>query len=127
MRLRNSCSDRPGLIAEITSFLAERGLNIVDVDQHSASDGNFYMRLVFASPGPGSEVALRGEFATAVAGPAQMAFTLTPSDERKRMAILCSHEGHCLLDLLWRWRSGELEADIFAVISNHPDHEDDVA
>ena len=56
-----------------------------------------------------------------------MHWRLTHEDERKRMAILVSKPDHCLLDLLWRWRRGELEADIVLVASNHPDHADDVA
>ena len=49
------------------------------------------------------------------------------SSERKRVAIMVSREDHCLSDLLWRWRSGELGADVVAVVSNHPDHADQVA
>ena len=49
------------------------------------------------------------------------------SSERKRVAIMVSREDHCLSDLLWRWRSGELGAEVVAVVSNHPDHADQVA
>jgi formyltetrahydrofolate deformylase len=56
-----------------------------------------------------------------------MHWRITHEDERKRMAILVSRPDHCLLDLLWRWRRGELEANVVLVASNHPDHADDVA
>ncbi len=126
-RLLLACPDRPGLIAAVSGFLAEAGLNILDADQHSSGEGRLFMRMVFDSVPEGKREALHRRFGEQVAGPLEMEHRFAESDERKRMAIMVSREDHCLSDLLWRWRSGELGADIVAVISNHPDHADQVA
>jgi formyltetrahydrofolate deformylase len=85
------------------------------------------MRMVFdAAPGA-DRAALYRRFEEELAGPLQMEHRFAESDERKRVAIMVSHEDHCLSDLLWRWRSGELGADVVAVLSNHEQHRDQVA
>src|SRR5205085_2822852 len=65
-------------------------------------------------------------FASEVAAEFGMEWRISHSDQLKRVAVLVSREEHCLLDLLWRWRRGELEAEIVRVASNHPDLEEDV-
>jgi formyltetrahydrofolate deformylase len=125
-RLLLACPDRPGLIAAVSGFLAAAGLNIIDADQHSSAEGRFFMRMVFDAPPEGEREELHARFATEIGTPNAMEYTFADSDERKRMAIMVSREDHCLSDLLWRWRSGELEAELTAVISNHADHEDSV-
>ncbi len=121
-RLLLACPDQPGLIARVSGFLAAAGLNIVDADQHSTAEGRFFMRMVF-DPVP---VAERGElerrFAAELAEPFEMEHRFADSEVRKRVAIMVSREDHCLSDLLWRWRSGELDCELTAVVSNHPDH-----
>ena len=126
-RLLLACPDRPGLIAAVSGFLAEAGLNIVDADQHSSGEGRLFMRMVFDSVPKGKREALHRRFEEEVAGPLEMEHRFAESEERKRMAIMVSREDHCLSDLLWRWRSCELGAEIVAVISNHPDHAEQVA
>jgi formyltetrahydrofolate deformylase len=117
-----ACPDRPGLIAAVSGFLAEAGLNIVDADQHSSNEGRFFMRMVFDA-GPESERKdLQRRFAEGIAARFEMDFRFAESSERKRVAIMASREDHCLSDLLWRWRSGELGAEVVAVISNHDEH-----
>jgi formyltetrahydrofolate deformylase len=126
-RLLISCPDRPGLIALVSGFLADSGLNIVDADQHATAEGRFFMRMVFdAVPAPQRDE-LERRFAAEVAEPRGMEHRFFDSEERKRVAIMVSREDHCLSDLLWRWRSGELEGEVIAVVSNHPDHADQVA
>ncbi|HEX2097093.1 MAG TPA: formyltetrahydrofolate deformylase [Solirubrobacterales bacterium] len=121
-RLLLACPDRPGLIAAVSGFLAEAGRNIVDADQHSSDEGRFFMRMVF-EPAPAEERAeLYTRFARDLAEPLGMDHRFAESSERKRVAIMVSREDHCLSDLLWRWRSGELGAELVAVVSNHPDH-----
>ena len=121
-RLLLACPDRPGLIAAVSGFLADAGLNIVDADQHSSHEGRFFMRMAF-EPAPEVERAgLHRRFREEIAEPFEMDHRFAESAERKRVAIMVSREDHCLSDLLWRWRSGELGADIACVISNHPDH-----
>jgi formyltetrahydrofolate deformylase len=126
-RLLLACPDRPGLIAAVSGFLADAGLNIVDADQHSSEEGRFFMRMVF-EPAPEAERAsLYRRFEEEIGQPLRMDHRFAESGERKRVAIMVSREDHCLSDLLWRWRSGELGADLVGVISNHPDHGDQVA
>ena len=125
-RLLLACPDRPGLIAAVSGFLADADLNIVDADQHSSHEGRFFMRMVF-EPAPEAErEALRRRFQEEIADRFEMEHRFAESGERKRVAIMVSREDHCLSDLLWRWRSGELGAEITCVISNHPEHADQV-
>jgi formyltetrahydrofolate deformylase len=126
-RLLLACPDRPGLIATVSGFLAEAGLNIVDVDQHSTAEGRFFMRMVFDSVPPGERESLRRRFAREVAEPFQMDHRFAESSHRKRVSIMVSREDHCLSDLLWRWRNRELGGELAGVVSNHPDHADQVA
>jgi formyltetrahydrofolate deformylase len=121
-RLLLACPDRPGLIATASGFLAEAGLNIVDADQHSSAEGRLFMRMVFDSPSADEREALYQRFAREVAGPLEMDYVFSAASRAKRVAIMVSREDHCLSDLLWRWRSGELSVDLLGVISNHPDH-----
>jgi formyltetrahydrofolate deformylase len=121
-RLLLACPDRPGLIAAVSGFLADAGLNIVDADQHSSGEGRLFMRMVFEAAPAGEREALYKRFDEEIAGPLEMDHRFAEAAERKRIAIMVSREDHCLSDLLWRWRSGELGAELVAVVSNHSDH-----
>ncbi len=123
-RLLLACPDRPGLIARVSGFLAEAGLNIVDVDQHSTAEGRFFMRMVFDQVPAGDLAALGQRFAHEVGDPFEMEFELAETSATKTVAVMVSREDHCLSDLLWRWRNGDLGGEIVSVISNHPDHAD---
>jgi formyltetrahydrofolate deformylase len=125
-RLLLACPDRPGLIATVSGFLADAGLNIVDADQHSTAEGRFFMRMVFDAPGAEREEVER-RFAEEVAAPYEMEHRFAEASHRKRIAIMVSREDHCLSDLLWRWRNRELGGELALVISNHPDHAEQVA
>jgi formyltetrahydrofolate deformylase len=120
-RLMLACPDRPGLIATVSGFLAEAGLNIVDVDQHSTEAGRFFMRMVFDSPGGEGRGALEERFAREIAAPFEMDHSFSESTYKKRVAVMVSREDHCLSDLLWRRRNDHLGGEIAAVISNHED------
>ncbi len=126
-RLLLACPDRPGLIAAVSGFLAEAGLNIVDADQHSSHEGRFFMRMAFEPPAQADRAALQRRFREEIAEPFEMEHRFAESSDPKRIAVMVSREDHCLSDLLWRWRSGELGADIVCVISNHPDHAEQVS
>lgn len=128
-RLLLSCADRPGLVAAVSSFLAGAGANIITLDQHSTEQtgGMFMQRTIFHLPGlAAARDALESDFATRLAGPFEMDFRLTEAAKPQRVAILASREDHCLLDLLWRNRRGELDVSVVLVISNHPDLADAV-
>jgi formyltetrahydrofolate deformylase len=125
-RLLLACPDRPGLIARVSGFLADSGLNIVDVDQHSSAEGRFFMRMVFDRVPDGERQALERRFAEEIGEPFEMDYEFSESSRSKRVAVMVSREDHCLSDLLWRWRNGDLGGDLVTVISNHPDHADQV-
>jgi formyltetrahydrofolate deformylase len=121
-RLLLACPDQPGLIARVSGFLAESGLNIVDVDQHSSAEGRFFMRMVFDHVPEGEREALEMRFAREIGEPFAMDYEFHDTARTKRVAIMVSREDHCLSDLLWRWRNGDLGGELVAVLSNHPDH-----
>jgi len=122
-RLLISCADRPGVVAGIAGFLYRRGANITDSHQHSSDPegGRFFMRLEFVLEGMDA-TAFERDFAADVGGPLGLHWRITHAARPQRVAVLVSREDHCLLDLLWRWRRGELPGDIVLVASNHPDH-----
>lgn len=123
-RLLLRCADRPGLVAAVSTFLADAGANIVSLAQHatSQSGGMFMQRTVFHLPGlAAAREGLERDFAEKVAEPYAIDFRLTEAAKPKRVAIMASKTDHCLLDLLWRNRRGELDMSVVMVISNHPD------
>ena len=122
-RLLVRCADRSGLVAAVTAFLANSGANIISLDEHAQQTGGIFLqRTVFELPGlAAARTDLEREFAERVAGPFEMDFTLTEAAKLKRVALMASLEDHCLLDLLWRNRRGELDMSIVMVIANHPD------
>ncbi len=121
-RLLLACPDRPGLIAAVSGFLAASNLNIVDADQHSSAEGRLFMRMVFDSAPAEQREEIYARFDSEVGGPLEMDYRFAEQDEPTSVVVMVSREDHCLADLLWRWRRGELEGEITAVISNHPDH-----
>ena len=128
-RLLLRCDDRPGLVAAVSSFLAEAGANIVSLDQHSTqqSGGTFVQRTIFHLPGlAAARDELERAFGERLAARFNMDFRLTEAAKPKRVAIMASKADHCLLDLLWRNRRGELDMSVVMVISNHPDLADQV-
>ena len=121
LRLLISCPDKQGLIAAISSFIAKHDGNILSADQYVSDSRTFFMRLEVEGEGFGLG---RDEFAGAFAPLArrhEMEWRVSYTDTPKRMAIMVSQYDHCLIDLLWRWDAGELDAEIPLVVSNHPD------
>lgn len=128
-RLLIACPDRPGIVAAVSTFLYERGANILESAQHSTDPdaGTFFMRMEFEVDDEDAGVSsLEDAFAREIAPRFEMDWRLSQDTPRKRIGILVSRHDHCLLDLLWRWRRGELGADIAHVVSNHPDLRADV-
>ena len=132
-RLLIGCADRPGIVAAVSGFLFEQGANIVSSHQFSSdpSGGRFFMRTELfleeldGSTAPGGALELRRRFeerfAAEVADRLELDWEIRYWGERRRIALLVSRHDHCLVDLLWRWRRGELDGDVVAVISNHED------
>ena len=123
LRLLISCPDKKGLIAAISSFIAMHDGNILSADQYVSDSGTFFMRLEIEGEGFGLG---RGEFAgafTPLARRHEMDWRVSYTDTPKRMAVLVSRYDHCLIDLLWRWDAGELQAQVPLVVSNHPNLE----
>jgi formyltetrahydrofolate deformylase len=120
MILTLSCPDQPGIVARVATTLFERGANILDAMQYDDEEtGRFFMRVVF-DPGENDVAALREALAL-VGERYAMDWRLRERKARRRVMILASQQDHCLADLIWRWRQGELAMDITAVVSNHPD------
>ena len=114
-----SCADRPGITARVTSFLFERGGNILEAQQfNDRSSDAFFMRVEF-DPGEASREMIRTEFAP-IAAEHAMDWKLALRDRPRRVLIMVSKFDHCLADLLYRWRIGELPMEPVAIISNHP-------
>lgn len=122
-RLLISCADQPGIVAAVSSWLYEHGANIVQSDQYSTDPfgGRYFMRIEFALPNVANRLDELNASFEPIAERFQMTWRLKLASEQKRMAIFVSREDHCLLELLWRWQSGELPVKIPLVISNHPD------
>jgi formyltetrahydrofolate deformylase len=128
-RLTISCPDQQGIVAATSRFLADAGANIVHSDQHTTDPrgGTFFMRMEFdLSLTPEQRTELETRFAREVGEPLAMQWRMWDASEPKRVAILVSRQDHCLLDLLWRWRRGQLQMDVRLVASNHTDLRGDV-
>jgi formyltetrahydrofolate deformylase len=123
-RLLIDCPDRPGVVAAVAGWLFDQGANITDSAQHSTdpSGGTFFMRMEFVLDGlPGRLPEVEAAFARDVADRFGMEWRFSPAGRPRPVAVLVSREDHCLLDLIWRSRRGELGGEVVLVISNHPD------
>ncbi len=116
-----ACANRPGIVAKVSTALFEGGFNILEAQQFDDIEtGTFFMRVGFNGASEMADVAaLRAEF-SALAAMLGMKWSIRPQDEKKRVALLVSRFDHCLVDLLYRWRSGELAMDLVAIIANYP-------
>jgi formyltetrahydrofolate deformylase len=127
LRLVISCADRPGIVAAVSRFLFDAGANIVRSDQYSTDPaaGLFFLRMEFTLS-ESERDGLAERFGLAVAEPFGMTWRLWDGARPKRVAILVSRYGHCLHELLWRWRQNDLDCEIVDVVSNHDDWRSDV-
>jgi formyltetrahydrofolate deformylase len=120
------CPDRRGLVSRVSTMLYHHGANILHADQHQDHElGLFFMRVEWAlsDGGPSSShsfdlAAFEAEFAP-LAAELGMRWQLTSGERRPRIALFCSQYLHCMADLLYRWRTGELECEIPLIVSNH--------
>ena len=119
-----SCKDRPGIVATVAGFLADRGYTIRDSQQFGDEDtGLFFMRVHAGSDDEVRLAELRSAFAS-VADDFEMEWNLHDTTAPHRLLVMVSKQGHCLNDLLFRMRTGSLRARIVAVVSNHSDLRD---
>jgi formyltetrahydrofolate deformylase len=128
-RLLIDCADQPGIVAAVSGFLFELGANIVSSHQYSSDPigGRFYLRTEFFLDGLADDRGgFQRRFDAEVASRFTMEWEIRYWGELQRVAILVSRYDHCLMDLLWRRRRGELDADIVGIISNHHDLADEV-
>ena len=115
-----SCRNQPGIVAAVSGFLFDAGADIADAQQFDESQtGRFFMRTVARPVRPDVTVeSLRAGFA-AVANRFGMTWVLRDRAERRRVLLLASKQDHCLADLLYRWRIGEIPMDLVGIGSNH--------
>ncbi|WP_353346564.1 formyltetrahydrofolate deformylase [Aquicoccus sp. SU-CL01552] len=118
-----SCRTQRGIIAAVAGYLAETGCNILDSHQFDdLQTGRFFMRVSFDSEEGRTREQLIEGF-TPVAERMEMEFDVHHSSERMKVLLMVSRFGHCLNDLLYRWRIGALPVDIVGVVSNHLDYQ----
>src|SRR6185312_15392567 len=122
-------SDRPGIVAAVSALITRNQGNIVAFDQYSddPTGGAYFQRVVFHRPGlEGALPAIEADLAETLGRGFDLEWSITDQSVPKRMAILASKQDHCLLDLLWRHRRGDLPVTIPMVISNHDTSAEDV-
>lgn len=115
------CPDQIGLVASVSAFLAEHQATIVEASHHTdRQTQRFFMRHEINADSLALDLAhLKAEF-TPLAEKYAMNWRITDSHKQQRIALLASKESHCLIDILHRWHSGELNCDIPCIIANHP-------
>jgi len=114
-----SCRDRPGITARVTSYLFDKGGNIIEAQQfNDTEDGEFFMRVAF-DPGPADPDAIRSGFA-GLAAELGMHWSLRSRERPRKVLLLVSKFDHCLADLLYRVGIGEMAMEIAGIVCNHP-------
>ncbi|GAB5388834.1 MAG: formyltetrahydrofolate deformylase [Alphaproteobacteria bacterium] len=117
-----SCADQTGIVAAVSGFLASRDSNILDSSQYSDPESDrFFIRVHFETPGDGAD---RADLMTGFAETAEkfgMDWDIHDANNKPNVLVMVSREGHCLNDLLYRYRIGTLPVNIPAIVSNHRD------
>ena len=111
-----ACEDRPGIVSRVSTLIFAAGGNIRDSNQyHDPETNRFFMRVAFGLPADAGEIAF-----DALAAEYDMNWLVRETSQRRKVLILVSKFDHCLVDLLYRLRIGEIEMDVTGIISNHP-------
>jgi formyltetrahydrofolate deformylase len=114
-----SCVDRPGIVARVTGYLAQAGGNIMEAQQfNDLAENKFFMRVAF-DPGRTDREDIREGFG-GIAHEYGMAWSMLRRDRPRRVLLMVSKFDHCLADLLYRQRTGEIAMDVVGIVSNHP-------
>ncbi|WP_152394961.1 formyltetrahydrofolate deformylase [Paenibacillus guangzhouensis] len=122
-RMLISCPDQAGIVAAVSRFLFDHGANIVQSDQYTMDPegGMFFMRIEFDLQQLSNVLPKLKQDFEEIASKFQMKWGIHEVSKKKRLAIFVSKEDHCLVELLWQWQAGDLDADIAMVVSNHDD------
>ncbi len=116
-----SCANKPGIVAKVSTALFDGGFNILDAQQFDDTlTGSFFMRVEFNPASAEAGIAALSEGFAALAGSFGMTWSMRSADQKKRVALMVSKFDHCLADLLYRWRSGELPMEPVAILANCP-------
>jgi formyltetrahydrofolate deformylase len=116
-----SCINRPGIVAKVSAALFDGGFNILDAQQFDDIEtGDFFMRVSFNPAQSHANVETFRDTFKAIAIGFAMTWSMRSVDQRKRVVLMVSRFDHCLVDLLYRWRSGELAMEPVAIIANYP-------
>jgi formyltetrahydrofolate deformylase len=116
-----SCVNRPGIVAKVSAALFDGGFNILDAQQFDDIEtGDFFMRVSFNPAQSHADVDAFHETFKAIAAGLAMTWSMRSIDQRKRVVLMVSRFDHCLVDLLYRWRSGELAMEPVAILANYP-------
>lgn len=120
-RLVIDCPDQIGLVASVSQFLAEHGASITEASHHTdLQTGRFFMRHEINADSLSTSYAEFVAAFTPVAEQFDMQWRVTDSSQKPKVALLASLESHCLVDILHRWHTGELDCEIPCIIANHP-------
>ena len=116
-----SCPDKPGIVHAVTGIFASEGHNILDLQQFSdPTSEKFFMRVHFGPTSTESTEHLRPAF-NSLAAEYKMTYDIRPIAQKTRVLLMVSKIGHCLNDLLFRAKTGQLRIEIPLIVSNHPD------
>ncbi len=116
-----SCVNRPGIVAKVSAALFDGGFNILDAQQFDDTEtGDFFMRVSFNPAQSHADVETFRETFKAIAIGFAMTWSMRSVDQLKRVVLMVSRFDHCVVDLLYRWRSGELAMEPAAIIANYP-------
>ena len=117
-----SCPDGTGIVAAVTGFIAAHNGWVVEAAQHGdLNTGRFFQRIEVLADSLPFGVEEFAERFSELAGQLELDWHLHDTDQKRRVVVLVSREDHCLVDLLHRWRNGDLDCEIPLVVSNHPD------
>ncbi len=119
--LKFACPDKPGIVSRITTSLLRIGGNILDAQQFDDTlSGQFFCRIEFEVPNGVAATEVHANLTESLT-PLAAQWSVAAESERTRVLIMASKEDHCLVDLLYRWRSGDLPMDVVGIVSNHPE------
>ena len=123
VRLLVKCPDQPGIVAVLSSFLFNYNANIIESSQYSSDpeNGTFFIRIEFHCDNYQTKSEKMAKDFKVIAKDYEMHYKFYDLYKKERTAIFVSKELHCLLELLWEWKNGDLDTDIAVVISNHED------